>query len=58
MCVYWDQSMLGVLGLASQGPSEKCRISQAIPSVEARGVTAVMEMTPEAVERWEKGLWT
>lgn len=57
MCVFWDQSMHGVLGLASQGPSEKCRVGEAVSSIELHGITAVLEMTPEAVKRWEAGLW-
>jgi hypothetical protein len=58
MCVYWDQSMHGVLGLASVGPSSGCRVGQAADSIELRGVTAVVEVTPEAVAKWEAAPWS
>ena len=57
MCVYWDASMKGVLGLATKGPGNACRISQAVPKLTLRDVTAVFETTPEAAEAWEKAPW-
>ena len=57
MCVYWSADMKGVLGLASVGPSATCRISPPI-SGELRAVTAVFEVTPEAVTKWEKAPWS
>jgi len=57
MCVYWEKSLKGVLGLASQGPTENSSVSGAANSIELRGITAVLEVTPEAVERWEAGPW-
>ena len=57
MCVYWDKSLHGVLGLASDGPSDGCRIGKAVESIELRGVTAVIEVSPEAVEKWEAAPW-
>jgi len=58
MCVYWDQSLHGVLGLASAGPSDRCRIGNAVDKIDLRGVTAVIEVTPEAVEKWESAPWS
>jgi len=58
MCVYWDAAMKGVLGLASVGPNEKCRISNKVPKFTAWKITSVIEVTPEAVEQWEKGPWS
>lgn len=57
MCVYWSQDMQGVLGLASKGPSEGCRISPAA-DLDLRDVTAVAECSPEAVTQWEKHPWS
>ena len=57
MCVYWSAAMRGVLGLASAGPDKDCRISNAVPELELHGVTAVMQCSPEAVERWESAPW-
>ena len=57
MCVYWSRDMKGVLGLASIGPSDGCRISPAA-DLDLRGVTAVAECTPDAVAQWEKHPWS
>ena len=58
MCVYWEQSLHGVLGLASSGPSKGCKIGPAVESIELRGVTAVIEVTPESVAKWEAAPWS
>lgn len=58
MCVYWDSSLHGVLGLASSGPGPKCKIGNAVSSIELRGVTAVIECTGEAVAKWEASPWS
>jgi hypothetical protein len=58
MCVYWSANVKGVLGLAVTGPKSGCKIGPAIPAITLRGVTAVMEATPEAVEAWEKSTWS
>lgn len=57
MCVYWEKSLRGVLGLASEGPSSGCRIGRAVDSIELRGVTAVIDVSPEAVDKWEASPW-
>ena len=57
MCVYWDTSVRGVLGLASHGPSEKCRITRPVDSISLRGVTAIMDTTDIAVKAWESSPW-
>lgn len=54
MCIYWDRVVGGVLGLADVGPNNNCRISATAPSITLEGVTAVMGMTPKAVEAWLK----
>lgn len=56
MCVYWSADLRGLLGLASVGPSGKCRISPAA-NMQVRDVTAVIEVSPEAVEKWEESPW-
>jgi hypothetical protein len=58
MCVYWSSDMHGVMGLAVQGPSAQCKISPSVNKVLLRDVTAIMEVTPEAIKAWEKGPWT
>jgi hypothetical protein len=57
MAVYWSSDVHGVLGLAANGPTQSCRITPKIPRIELDGVTAVMSMTDEAVEAWEKEPW-
>jgi hypothetical protein len=58
MCVYWEKSIRGVLGLASHGPSSRCRIGNPVQQIELRGVTAVIEVTPEAAKKWEASPWS
>jgi len=57
MCVYWSQDMQGVLGLATRGPSNSCRISPAVSKLEVFDVTAVMEVSEEAAKNWEAQPW-
>jgi hypothetical protein len=56
LCVYWTADLKGFMGLASHGPSEGCRIGPPA-DIEVRQITSVVEVTPEAVERWEAQPW-
>ena len=53
-CMYLARDVMGALGLASEGPSGACRISPPA-DLELRGVASVVEVTPEAVAKWEGG---
>lgn len=57
MAVKWTEDMGGVLGLASMGPSRTCRISSAAKRALIKGVTAVVELTDEALANWRKEPW-
>ena len=57
MAVYWSADVRGVLGLASTGPSKDCRITGAAKRATLKGVTAVMEITDDAVKAWRKEPW-
>lgn len=57
MCIYWPQENKGVIGLAVEGPLKGSRIGPAAKYIILRGVTAVMEATKEAEERWKKMPW-
>lgn len=57
MCVHWSEDVKGVLGLAATGPTKRCRIGPAVPSIILRGVTAVLEATKEAAKAWEEAPW-
>lgn len=56
-CVYWSADVKGFLGLAANGPTGSCKIGPKVPSLKLLGVTAVVEVTPEAIEKWEKSPW-
>lgn len=56
LCVYWSADVKGFMGLAANGPSEGCRIGPPA-DIELRKVTAVLELTPEAVKKWEASPW-
>ena len=55
-CVYWTADLRGFIGLAAIGPSPSCRIGPAA-DIEVRDITAVVEVSTEAVEKWEQGPW-
>lgn len=58
MCVYWSTDVKGVVGLAATGPTKECRVTHSIPSMTAYKVTAVLDCSPEAAEKWEAGAWS
>lgn len=51
-CIYWSAATGGFMGLASNGPAKGSRIGETVSSIELRKITAVLEMTPKAVEAW------
>lgn len=56
-CVYWSASVRGMFGLTSSGPDKDCKIGPPIPKITLYKITAVVEVAPEAVERWEEAPW-
>lgn len=54
-CIYWEGTK-GFLGLASTGPNDRCRIGPAA-DIELRNITAVVEVTAEAAQAWERAPW-
>ncbi len=56
-CVYWPVANKGFLGLAKDGPADGSRIGPPA-DIELRGITCVAEVTPDAVARWESGIWS
>ena len=58
MCLYWPVENKGVMGLASDGPHKKARVSPAAPSITLNNVTAVMDVTREAARAWESAPWS
>lgn len=57
LCVSWTSDLRGFMGLASQGPKAGCRIGPAVENIELRDITSISDVSPEAVERWEKAPW-
>lgn len=55
-CLYWSADVKGFMGLAANGPSATCRIGPAA-DIELRDVTAVLDVAPEAVTKWEQAPW-
>ncbi len=51
-CIYWSADCKGFVGLAATGPTSSCRIGPAA-DMELRKITAVLEVTPDAVKAWE-----
>ena len=56
LCVYWSADVKGFMGLASGGPTRGCRIGPPA-DITLRKITAVIEVTPEAVKAWESAPW-
>lgn len=56
LCVYWSSDMKGFMGLAANGPSSNCKIGPPA-NIELRNITAVLEVTPEAVQKWIAAPW-
>ena len=57
LCLHWSADVKGFMGLASTGPTRGCRIGPAC-DITLRKITAVAEVTPAAVEAWEKAPWS
>lgn len=51
MAIYWGTTR-GVMELAETGPTAKSKISAAA-DIEVRGITAVFECQPAAIEKWK-----
>ena len=56
LCVYWSADLRGFMGLATAGPNGSCKIGPAA-DIEVRDITSVVEVTPEAEAKWNKGFW-
>lgn len=58
MCVYWSSDVRGLVGLAANGPTKSCKITPAAPSILLQGVTAILEISPEAEAKWKQEIWS
>lgn len=55
MCVYWDKG--GALGLASDGPGSKCRVTPAVAEQILVDLHGESLCSPEAIGAWEAQPW-
>ena len=53
-CISWSSDIGGFLGLASVGPSAKCRIGTQADKVLLHDITSVSVCSETAVEAWTK----
>lgn len=56
-CIYWPTNNKGFMGLASMGPVDGARVGPAA-DIELRDITAVAEVSEEAVKAWENAPWS
>lgn len=57
LCLFWSRDVKGFMGLAGAGPTASCRIGPPV-DITLRKITAVAEVTPTAVEAWERAPWS
>jgi len=55
-CLYWSSDVKGFMGLASDGPTDNCRIGPATDII-LQDVTSVSEVSASAVKKWEAAPW-
>lgn len=56
LCIYWSSDVKGFMGLAANGPTKNCRIGPPA-DITLRNITAVLEVTPDAVTAWDAQPW-
>lgn len=56
-CLYWPAENKGFMGLAAMGPVSGARVGPAV-DLALRGITSVIECSPEAVKAWERAPWS
>ncbi len=57
LCLYWSSDCKGFMGLAATGPTKNCRVGPPA-DIALRSITAVVEVSPEAVTKWEAAPWS
>lgn len=56
-CLYWPASQRGFIGLASEGPKDGARVGPAAEQLSLARITAIGDVTPAAIDRWENAPW-
>ncbi len=57
-CVYWSSDVKGFMGLATSGPTTRCKIGPAPEIAVFPGVTCIAECTDKATRAWEAAPWS
>ena len=52
-CIYWSSDCGGFLGLASNGPTEGCRVGKRVSELTLYKITSVTPVEDQAVKAWE-----
>ncbi len=58
MVVYWSSDAKGVLGIAVNGPGKGAKLTPAVKSIKIYGITAVIEMSDEAIKKSIGVIWS
>ena len=58
MCLYWPSALRGVMGLGSVGPIKGSRVGPVVQGITVRDVSAVIEVSEQAIKQWEKAPWS
>jgi len=53
-CIYWSSDCKGFLGLATNGPTNNCKIGEQVEELTLYKITSVSLVTNVAVKKWEK----
>lgn len=53
-CIYWSSDCGGFLGLASSGPTSRCRIGAMVSELTLYKITSVSPVSDSAVKKWEE----
>ena len=51
-CLYWSSDCGGFLGLASDGPTSKCRLGKKVSELTLYKITSVTLVSPQAEKKW------
>jgi hypothetical protein len=53
-CIYWSSDCGGFLGLASNGPTQKCRIGSEVEELTIYKITSITHVSQSAKNVWMK----
>lgn len=51
-CIYWDETVSGVFGLANTGPNNKCRIGANFENITLNKISSISIVSKAAEKTW------